>query len=168
MLCNTFWHNFQNKSHLQPSDGVKPTPRSPGFKYLNLAKRGISHLDEVELVDPLHLSTRLKKRLVQQIVLFCKICLVGFGGSWKPNREICHRVNSIWVFCACQIRSGEIAPKALHPLGQDLLILSLASNDLKYLPPKVFEGCGEGRFKGGGPGIESRLLKKRFFSPLLG
>lgn len=157
MLCNTFCHNFQQKSHLQPSDGVKPTPRSPGFKYLNLAKRGISHLDEVELVDPLHLSTRFFKRVVQQIVLFCKICLVGFGGSWKPNREICHRM-----------RSGEIAPKALHPLGQDLLILSLASNDLKHLPPKVFEGCGEGRFKGGGPGIESRFLKKRFFSPLLG
>ena len=66
------------------------------------------------------------------------------------------------------MRSGEIAPKALHPLGQDLLILSLASNDLKHLPQKVFEGCGEGRFKGGGPGIESSFLKKRFFSPLLG
>jgi len=40
---------------------------------------------------------------------------------------------------------SEIAPKALHPLGQDLLILSLASNDLKYLPPKVFEGLHQTR-----------------------
>ena len=86
---NTFCHNFQNKSHLQPSDGVKPTPRSPGFKYLNLAKRGISHLDEVELVDPLHLSTRFFKRLVQQIVLFCQDLLgwIGVYGSQAEKKK---------------------------------------------------------------------------------
>eukprot|EP00913_Durusdinium_trenchii_P013296 g12479.t1 len=40
---------------------------------------------------------------------------------------------------------SEVAPNALAPLGQDLLILSLASNELSRLPPGVFRGLHQAR-----------------------
>lgn len=78
--------------------------------------------------------------------------LLGWiGGSWgPPSREKSHQVFQFGL-CACHL-PGEIAPKALQPLGQDLLILSLASNDLKHLPPKVFEGLRWRKVLRGGKG----------------
>eukprot|EP00435_Cladocopium_sp_Y103_P056072 s735_g18.t2 len=40
---------------------------------------------------------------------------------------------------------SELEPRALHPLGEDLLILSLASNNLQNLPPGVFGGLRQAR-----------------------
>lgn len=40
---------------------------------------------------------------------------------------------------------SELEPRAMHPLGEDLLILSLASNNLQNLPPGFFGGLREAR-----------------------